>query len=544
MSFTRLKNLPQTFSGLGTSFIFVFFCFPIFFVLKPSITEFIIYFVVDSICFFFFRLIADKYFLKKFPSYARIYPDPTKVLGSEAITEEGKLQIYNDLCSFPIERSKLVTFGSYIKAIPTILIVVFYWDHNVSNLTQFFTLFFIMTTTYVYVFGEVYIQSHFYNSVTLRQLHSKFDFSEVFRKVDINEFKHDFEKVERATSLVLLISLLFQVSLVILNSSSDKLELAITVTIICMSTGFLLGYLTNLSRSFIFEGIEDLFNVMNSLNYNTGQKDLALHTASILSKFEQSYNLLINRLRLSEQELSSWISSEAERSRFEALGEMSGLIAHDLSGPLHVLCHCVEELRENPESEKRGIYLKRMHDNLERAVDLVNSLRAKLKDGTKTSSKTNFGICHDHAVRLLRTQFDAYKIDKIKIDVPDSLRNTNLSMKQTDLIQILDNLYRNAFDNLITNEIAQPYYRIDLESETEKEVKLIISDNGTGLRPDQFEQMTSYRFANRENVGAKSLGLKLTRRLIEINGGNLVAINSPIGTKMKLELKKESNHAS
>src|SRR5690606_28203303 len=98
------------------------------------------------------------------------------------------------------------------------------------------------------------------------------------------------------------------------------------------------------------------------------QEVLPLHTTPALANFEKTVNELTSRLVAYERELSGWIISKTEESRYTALGEIAGLVVHDLSSPLHVINFCTSQLRENPELVSNPRYLDQLTTNGERSL--------------------------------------------------------------------------------------------------------------------------------------------------------------------------------
>jgi signal transduction histidine kinase len=66
-------------------------------------------------------------------------------------------------------------------------------------------------------------------------------------------------------------------------------------------------------------------------------------------------------------------------------------------------------------------------------------------------------------------------------------------------------------------------------------VKVVISDSGAGIPPDQMEKIFNYYFTTKEKgVG---LGLPIAHRIIEAHGGQLeVESQARVGTKVMITL--------
>lgn len=221
-----------------------------------------------------------------------------------------------------------------------------------------------------------------------------------------------------------------------------------------------------------------------------------------------------------------------EKKRYETIGEMSALIAHDLGNPLNTILFCAETLKDGVPEEKKGLYHEQLEMNLNRALELVRSIKSKVKS-IESDKNVNFYEAHVNVVNLLATQFRDHKkeFSRIRFAVDEKLKSTSFEISSVDMIHILDNLYRNAIKNLIENKITDPQITIEKGNVKFGNTEIFIRDNGTGLSKSQFERYTKSAFIN-------SLGLKLIRRLTEYNGGSLDVVDAKNGTTFCLHLKE------
>jgi len=225
------------------------------------------------------------------------------------------------------------------------------------------------------------------------------------------------------------------------------------------------------------------------------------------------------------------VSQQAEKSRFRTLGEISTLIAHDLSSPLHVIRFCVDELKTDPRKIEKADYLNQLTQNVESCENLINSLRARFKNKVEEKSNASFMEVHAYVVPLLKTQFHTEQFQSISFEVDPVLNSFSFDLPQIDLVHILDNLYRNSVENLLGNSVSQPKISVKCHSVSEGSVQIAITDNGTGLSKEKFEQLTEFQFM-KSSSDVQGLGLRLTRRMIELNGGSL-EISAPLNPEAK-----------
>jgi nitrogen fixation/metabolism regulation signal transduction histidine kinase len=182
--------------------------------------------------------------------------------------------------------------------------------------------------------------------------------------------------------------------------------------------------------------------------------------------------------------------------------------------------------------------------NSNRALELINALRARLKNPETGKTQTSIFDAHFHVIKFLEAQFQPDRFKRIQFKIDHRLENQRFELQRVDLIHILENLYRNSTLNLLENEVSEPFIWIREEQKDSEFTTLLISDNGSGLTSDRFEKLTAFRFAQQKTTLIhEGLGLRLTRRLVELNHGALSVIDSKKdlpGTTFRLKLKRHS----
>jgi signal transduction histidine kinase len=277
-----------------------------------------------------------------------------------------------------------------------------------------------------------------------------------------------------------------------------------------------------IGQNYFLGGLREIFAELENFEPDKSHSVLPLHSTPMLARFESIFNSLTDRLRAYKQELSQWMFLQSEQSRIRALGEISALVVHDLSAPLHVIHFCTNQLKESPELIRDPRYIEQLTVNGQRAQDLIDSLRAYLKSQPMAEASTSFDVALAHVRRLLETQFISQGFQRIEFSIDKSAATANIRMFKAELIHILLNLLSNSVENLLSNAVAKPRIRIGVARRSNGEISLELADNGTGLSPERFEQLTSLSVTQgAETNHRQGLGLKLIRRLIESQQGKL-----------------------
>lgn len=540
----ELKKASDWLSPVSRIFVTISTYIPAAVIFRPSLFECLAVFLVDMVMMIF---VVNPF---EGPIFCKLYPesrlffnqvDHEKISGMDSHSRTKFLHI---LMKFPRKRAAYMYFGTLIKNVPLILIMVFYWKHSVSDGIQLLLVVTFILIMDAYFYAAIYFELHFYLSRLVVAVHKKHDFTDSFLMVSPRYSKRELEIHDLLTLLsIMFFVMAMQAAVVFSGDYRGTQELSLKLGLISLGGLALFGHIWYLSRSFFTGGLEKLFEQMAVVDYKKALSILPVHTSPLLAQFEKTFNVLVARLKSSEQELASFLFQEAEKSRYRALGEMSALIAHDLSSPLHVVQYCVEELQDS-DAEMGGTaqrkYLDPLAKNVARAIDLINSLKARIRSSVETSTSASFLDVHEHVIYILDTYFSNEGFKKIRFEVDPRMGGLILFLSRVELIQILDNIYRNASQNLLKNRVQDPTIRISLHSQNSEDASMIIEDNGTGLTQSDFEMLTSFQFVTTpESKIPKGLGLRLTRRLVEFHQGSLEVLNSETGTRFLLKLKKE-----
>lgn len=529
-----MKNLAQILSPSGWLFVYAGTLMPVYIIFSPTLKEFIAMYLVDLLAYVIYSKLFDQKLIEKISPYTRFLYKTIAWSELEKLDENQKIHFYEQLTAIPLKRAIGCYVVSFIKAIPAFMVIVFYWHHSISHWEQLIRAFLMTMVTWCYFYGAVYIESHIFLSQLIGELHIRFDWSDVFIKAKIKNQSREFLIQEALTLLFIIFFMLgLQMTLLWQNNSSSIRVVSIQIFalgLIGISLFFRIWYL---GRKFFTGGLNQLFRTLENFEPGVSFKPLSLHTTGLLAHFEKTFNNLVFRLRNSEFDLYELVFSQAETSRYQALGEISAIIAHDMTGPLSAAKYYVTRLQSGDAKEKTDIYLEHLEENINQSLDLVTSLRARLKNNEQKENMVSFDECYQHVHKLLKTQFYTEGFVRIKFFVDSDLKNSFIKLPRVDFIHILDNLLRNSIKNLIENKIVEASIHLNLvEFAANDRIVFEIKDNGTGLDQKDFQQLVSgYQGFNNEKMLKNSLGLKLTKRLIEFHHGSIFVNTDNISKK-------------
>jgi signal transduction histidine kinase len=495
-------------------------------ILRPTISEFLLALVlVDNIAFFITNSLTLPVIYRLFPKTEQFYHGVDHVRFGQLSFDE-RLQLIENMMRFPKRFATFAFFMSYFKALPTYFVIVFYWQHEVSNLMQFLIALGISSFCFCYFYGCVLFDTHAQISTWFFELHEKFNLSREFEFLQIPDESETIQFQEILVQVFIIVFMLsLQGTIVISNYYYSNLDLLIKLSIVGVSGLALFTRIWYMGRKELNGGLHNIFHKMSGVDLNQGNIFLPLHSSPLLARFERTFNLLNQRISVSERKLRNLVLSESEKSRYHALGEMSALIAHDLSAPMHGIQYCFNEINEHKLPDNLRPYLNQMELNINQGVDLIAALRARLKNTSGISEYSEFKAVHEHVIKLFQTQFGRNLIQKISFELDSRLDQQKLAIPRVDLIQILDNIYRNSVKNLIESKVENPFVKISVIESQGALIKIAIIDNGTGLSLEDFHAMTEMDVDfNCNPLAGRSLGLRLTRRLVEQYGGALILL--------------------
>ena len=218
---------------------------------------------------------------------------------------------------------------------------------------------------------------------------------------------------------------------------------------------------------------------------------------------------------------------EVNRHKNRFLSSMS----HELRTPLNAILGFADLLDGQsfgPLNEKQTRYVQRIDGAGEHLLALINDLldMAKIDAGAMELEWENFPPSEvvDSVVQMMNTQF---RKKQLSVEVTQDPRLKTMSGDRRKCMQIILNLLSNAVK--FTPEDG--HIKIMVQR-TEGHVRISVEDTGIGIDPDQQEIIFSeFRQADHvrdEALGGVGLGLALTRRLVELHGGE-IGVESEMG---------------
>lgn len=266
-------------------------------------------------------------------------------------------------------------------------------------------------------------------------------------------------------------------------------------------------------------------------NYHKQVQQKTLELENLNRTLESRVSEEIQKNREQEQLL-------IQKSKFIALGEMISNIAHQWRQPLSQLSALLMTLKlkynmdklDKTAMEIKCIEAENIVEYMSHTIDDFRNFFMPNKDKKIFSIQNSIGD-------VLRIVGMSITNQNIKIEVNIAQDESILGYKN-EYEQVLLNLLSNAKDAIIASEIPDGKIIIRLVSDA-KVVRLIVQDNGGGIKIEPIERIFEPYVSSKEQNEGTGIGLYMAKLIIEKSmRGKLEARNENGGAIFTIELEK------
>ena len=256
-----------------------------------------------------------------------------------------------------------------------------------------------------------------------------------------------------------------------------------------------------------------------------------LGTSTFLLKGHQEQHLGYGIIFQDITEIKAREERLQRMDRLAALGEMAVGLAHEIRNPLASLSGAAQFLEESAllQPEERRL-LQIISKESDRLNDITKSFLLYAKPEGKKIQNISLVEEIESVLSLMRQRKKFPRAD-VKIDIPANLQ---FEVDPSQFKQVLLNLLLNAYQALPHED-----GRISIKGTTEGGDHLVlkISDNGSGIRPEDLSRVFNPFFTTRAD--GTGLGLAIVHRLVhEWNGDITVDSEQGRGSTFTLHLPK------
>ncbi len=244
----------------------------------------------------------------------------------------------------------------------------------------------------------------------------------------------------------------------------------------------------------------------------------------------------------------SWdITEEKKNERFllrqrrlAQMGEMLSIIAHQWRQPLTTINAIVAKIKLVSQLGTLDCgHLESDMESIEKQIiflsETINDFRNFFKPD-KSKEKTNVKKMLDKTLKIIGNSLE---IEEITLDKKLTTQ-ADISTYESELIQVLLNLFHNSIDVLKERNIPRPMIRVYSYLQ-DHEIVIEFCDNGGGIDERSIERIWEPYFSTKTEKQGTGLGLYMTRQIIEEHcQGSIEALNNEEGACILIRLPLDS----
>jgi C4-dicarboxylate-specific signal transduction histidine kinase len=228
----------------------------------------------------------------------------------------------------------------------------------------------------------------------------------------------------------------------------------------------------------------------------------------------------------------------AQASKFSALGEMAGGIAHEINNPLSIIKGYIDLLRRHSSRQSLGPelllqYINKMDQTVSRISRIVNGMRRFARESSM-DEKVRYSL-NKIIEETLDICQERINNNGTAVEVEYLNDGSDILCRPVEISQVLLNLINNSYQ--ATSTFLHPWIRIKMEDQG-RGYRISVSDCGDKISA-QIRQKLFQPFFTTKDIGVGTgLGLSISRGIIEEHKGRLFYQDEAPNTTFVIELPK------
>ena len=242
----------------------------------------------------------------------------------------------------------------------------------------------------------------------------------------------------------------------------------------------------------------------------------------------------VKELALSNEKLTSMKQALKQSEKLAHMGQLSAGIAHELNNPLGVvIMYSNILLEESDAADPVRADLQLIVEQAGRCKKIVAGLLNFARKNQVNHQTVSIKDLIDHSLESLIIPA------KVKITVDNRTTNPEAMLDQEQMMQVLTNLIKNAFDAMPSGGEVN----IKME-DTLSDVIIIISDTGIGIKEEDRAKIFEPFFTTKSIGQGTGLGLATAYGIVKMHKGQISVDSNnnpakgPTGTSFKIMLPR------
>ena len=233
-----------------------------------------------------------------------------------------------------------------------------------------------------------------------------------------------------------------------------------------------------------------------------------------IGSLSQSFSDMVQKLKLANIQIEELFQQRIERAEHLAsLGELAAGLAHEIKNPVAGMRGALEIISQKikPSDPQKEIFSE-LIIQLEKINKIIDDLLSYAKPKQKSVIRVDPNLCVENAIKLAEPQTSGRDIDFHfqRYEGPDPA-----AMDADKIQEVILNLLLNA----IAATKEKGTVRISLRKKSERDLEISITDSGSGIKPDQLDQVFKPFFTTKKQ--GTGLGLSICKRIVEAHGGRI-----------------------
>ncbi len=222
-----------------------------------------------------------------------------------------------------------------------------------------------------------------------------------------------------------------------------------------------------------------------------------------------------------------------QQARFAAMGEMIANIAHQWRQPLSELGILLFKLKD-AFLKKSSKEFEKDYNDCKVVISRMSKTIDDFRDFFKPSrEKIDFYI-EDSVEEAIFIIKETLKSHNIKINF-NNKHSIIINGYPNEILQVILNILNNAKDVLIAKD-KNPK-KIDIQiSLSDNQVEITICDNGGGISENILDKIFDPYFTTKHSKQGTGIGLYMSKKIIEQNGGSIEVLNKNDGACFVIKL--------
>ncbi|AHW64587.1 Two-component system, sensory histidine kinase [Corynebacterium glyciniphilum AJ 3170] len=227
-------------------------------------------------------------------------------------------------------------------------------------------------------------------------------------------------------------------------------------------------------------------------------------------------------------------------SRYNAMGDMAMILAHDLGQPIAAATNYLDGVRRrlrvsHRESEDLEYGLGQARSQLERVSDIVTSVKKYVRRIENVSTVVDLNDAVEESLYFVRLRAE----DKGVEVITDLCAGRPTIVGESVLIgQVIINICVNAIDEIALPTTEEKYMVVSTEM-TDDAASVVVRDRGRGMSRAPADMLAAGAFSSKSD--GSGIGLVICEHIVQRHGGNITyESNDPRGTAVRISFPLSS----